>query len=314
MQSTKELSEDLIKVVTQAAIATKPFVGSGEKEAGDQAAVDAMRKAFDQANLQGSIKVGEGEKDEAPMLYVGEKVGNGKGPEIDIAVDPVEGTALMASGLPNAITVLAATEKDGFWDAGSAYYMNKIVVGARAKGTVDILSSTEENLKSVAHALNKSIEEVTVYVLDKPRHQDLIKEIKELGAQVCAEPEGDVIGSIMALIPDSGIDMLMGIGGAPEAVITAAAVKVMGGEMQGQLAPQKVDERQRLHDEGADLQQILTTHDFVKADWAIFAAAGVTSGMLLKGVDELMDHSEFIVIGPETGKVNKGRVEKLKSP
>ncbi|MFY0625860.1 MAG: class II fructose-bisphosphatase [Reichenbachiella sp.] len=302
----KKTAKSLIEVVGQAALATGKYIGSGKKEEGDQAAVDAMRKAFDHIPIDGIVKVGEGEKDEAPMLYIGEPVGNGTGAKIDIAVDPVEGTALMANGLPNAITVLAATERNGFWEAGSAYYMNKIVVGNKSKGVVDITASTEENLKAIANALNKKITELCIYVLDKPRHKALIEEIKSLGAKVSLQPEGDVIGSVLALIPHSGIDVLMGIGGAPEAVITAAAVKVMNGDMQGQLAPQKVDEKKKLFKEGVDLQTVLTLDDLIKSEWAIFAAAGVTSGLLLNGVEEKGNVTEFLLLGPEENNLERG--------
>lgn len=304
----KQLVADLMQVVSQAAVATIKYVGSGQKEAGDQAAVDAMRNSFERSNMQAVVRVGEGEKDEAPMLYVGEKLGNGRGPNLDIAVDPVEGTALMATGRPNAIAVVAATAKDGFWDAGSAYYMKKIVVGADAKGAIDVEASTADNLKAIAKASGKNLNELNVYVLDKPRHWQLIKEIEDCGATVELHPEGDVIGSVLALMPDSHIDVLMGIGGAPEAVITAAAVVALGGDMQGQLAPQGEVERDALMTEGVDIHKVLALTDLVKSDWAIFAAAGVTSGVLL---DAPVQHSEgeyqadCLVIGPHSGHLEK---------
>lgn len=306
MTEKEQLVEDLKNVVCKAAAATMDHIGTGAKEAGDQAAVDAMRDAFEHANMNAVVRVGEGEKDEAPMLYVGEKLGNGSGLKLDIAVDPVEGTSLMAAGKPNAIAVVAATDQGKFWDAGSAYYMNKIVVGEDAKGSIDITKSTSENLKSIAEASGKSVSDLVVYVLDKPRHVALRKEIEACGARVDLHAEGDVIGSILALMPDSEVDALMGIGGAPEAVITAAAVLALGGDMQGQLAPQQEDEKAALLTEGVDLEKVLKLIDLVQSDWAVFAAAGVTSGELLKGPMESMNDEllvEYLVIGPESGQI-----------
>lgn len=306
MTEQEQLEEDLKKVVCSAAAAAKEFVGTGEKEAGDQAAVDAMRAAFEQAHMDAVVRVGEGEKDEAPMLYVGEKLGSGKGPKLDIAVDPVEGTSLMAAGKPNAIAVVAAADQGAFWEAGSAYYMNKIVVGAEAKGAIDITQSATKNLKSIAAATGKKVEELLIYVLDKPRHIELRKEIEACGANVDLHAEGDVIGSILALMPDSDVDALMGIGGAPEAVITAAAVLALGGDMQGQLAPQLEEERAGLLSEGTDINKTLMLKDLVKSDWAVFAAAGVTGGELLDGPKEATNDEvlvEYLVIGPNAGQI-----------
>lgn len=301
---TKEirvLAKQLEQVVREAAFSTASFVGTGKKNEGDQAAVNAMRKAFDNVDCSGVVQVGEGEKDNAPMLFVGEQLGNGRGLNIDIAADPVEGTNLMAEGLPNAITVLAATQQGGFWNAGSAYYMDKIVVGKEAFGCIDINDSIERNIRSVAKAKNKLLSELKVYVLNKPRHVGLINEIESLGATVCKHPEGDVVGSLLALMPEAGVDILMGIGGAPEAVISAAAVKAMGGDMQGKLAPQKDQERDRLNMEGVDLDYVLNLDDFIKSDWAIFTAAGVTTGLLLKGVGQGM---ESLIVGPELDEIH----------
>ncbi|MGL1888626.1 MAG: class II fructose-bisphosphatase [Reichenbachiella sp.] len=301
----------LVNVVAKAAVATQPFIGSEDKEGGDQAAVDAMRKAFVGQELNAVVRVGEGEKDEAPMLYVGEELGSGKGLAIDIAVDPVEGTALMARGDDNAIAVIAASDRGSFWDAGSAYYMDKIVVGLGARGCIDINKSTKDNLTAIAKGLNKKVSELTVFVLDKPRHHELVQDIKAAGASVDLHAEGDVIGSILAVMPDSGIDVLMGIGGAPEAVISAAAVKMMGGDMQGKLAPQKAEEELGLLGEGADLDKVLTTDDLVKSDWAIFSAAGVTDGVILKGVhgDQGSLSTECLTIGPQFGKLERKILE-----
>lgn len=306
MTEKEQLVEDLKKVVCEAAAAAIDFVGTGEKEAGDQAAVDAMRIAFEQAQMHAVVRVGEGEKDEAPMLYVGEKLGNGEGLKLDIAVDPIEGTSLMAAGKPNAIAVVAATDQGKFWDAGSAFYMKKIVVGAEAKGVIDVTKSTKENLEAIAKASNKKVSDLKIYVLDKPRHTTLRKEIEDCGAKVDLHAEGDVIGSILALLPDSEVDALMGTGGAPEAVITAAAVLALGGDMQGQLAPQQEEERSNLIAEGVDLDKVLLLSDLVQSDWAVFAAAGVTSGELLEGPMESIGDEilvEYLVIGPEADQI-----------
>lgn len=310
MKEFNKLAEDLEQVVFKAAVATKDYIGSGEKEAGDQAAVDAMREAFNSLELDGIVQVGEGEKDEAPMLFVGEHVGNGQGMKIDIAVDPVEGTSLMAFGKPNSIAVLAAAPRGAFWKAGSAYYMNKIVVGPKAKGAIDIRLPLKENLQSIASSLNKPISELKIYVLDKPRHQGLIRDIEALGAKVDKHTDGDVIGSILALLPSSDIDVLMGIGGAPEAVITAAAVNALGGDMQGKLAPQKDEEKANLIAEGIDLNKVLNLDDLVNSDWSIFVAAGITGGLMLEGVAQIGSsiQSECVVIGP-----NKALVKRVKS-
>lgn len=291
------VADGLEMVVAKAAIATFPWIGKNDKNAGDQAAVDAMRVAFNDVPIDGVIRVGEGEKDEAPMLYVGELVGSGTGISVDIAVDPVEGTALMADDLPNSITVAAATERGGMWDAGSAYYMDKIVLARSTHGKLDIRKGAAYNLTVISEVLDKPVEELCIYVLDKPRHIGLIREIESCGAKVSIHPEGDVVGSILALLPDTGIDALMGIGGAQEAVITAAAVKALGGEMQGKLQPQKEAEKNNLINEGVDLEQVLGVDDFIKTDWSVLAAAGVTDGAMLQGVTDSLT-TQTLLIGP----------------
>ena len=297
------IPEYLREIVAKAAIASFPFIGTGSKNEGDQAAVDAMRAAFEGKDMDAIVRVGEGEKDNAPMLYVGERLGTGRGTKLDIAVDPIEGTSLMAAGKPNAISVIAASEQDAFWEAGHAYYMDKIVVGRQAKDVIDIRASVAENLHAIARAKGKSIADVSVYVLNKPRHIKLRAEIAAIGANVALHDEGDVIGSAMALMDDSGIDVLMGIGGAPEAVITAAAVKALGGGMQGRLAPQKEDELENLQREGVDLAKVYQLDDFIRSDYAVFAAAGVTTGPLLQGVEvsETSYSTEVIVIDSSYG-------------
>ena len=304
------IEDSLRTIVAQAAVVTKKFVGTGEKEAGDQAAVDAMRKAFEGLKMDAIVRVGEGEKDEAPMLYVGEKLGTGEGEKLDIAVDPVEGTSLMAAGLPNAIAVIAATSRNGFWDAGHAYYMDKIVVGADAMGVIDINKSVAYNLDEIAKKKKKNISELKVFVLDKPRHLALRKEIETCGARVDLHPEGDVIGSLLALMPSSDVDVLLGVGGAPEAVITAAAVKALGGDMQGKLAPQKEEEKRKLKEDNIALDQVLMLDDLVKSDWAVFAASGVTSGLILKAPFALEGNTmvDCMTIDSKSNTIKQGLV------
>jgi fructose-1,6-bisphosphatase II len=260
-------------------------MGLGNKEAGDQAAVDAMRAVLQTVEVAGTVVIGEGEKDEAPMLFNGEEVGTGHLPAMDVAVDPVEGTQLLAFGRPNAISVIAMTERWGMWQPGPSLYMQKIVVEKAARQAVDITLSPTDNLRRIAAALGRRVNELTVFVLDKPRHQELIAEIRRAGARISLQSDGDVAGALMAAIPGTGVDVLMGIGGTPEGVIAAAAVKALGGGMQAVLAPQSEPERQRLLTTlGQDLDEVLTLDNLIKADDAFFAATGITDGTLLEGV------------------------------
>ncbi|HFB67890.1 MAG TPA: class II fructose-bisphosphatase [Calditrichae bacterium] len=281
----RNLAMDLVRVTEAAAISAARHMGRGDKEAGDQAAVDAMRTVLQTVDMDGIVVIGEGEKDEAPMLYNGERVGSGNGPQTDVAVDPVEGTRLLALGRPNAISVIAVAERGSFWDPGGSLYMNKIVVEARAREAIDIRKSPAENLHNIAEALNRPVHDLTVFVLDKPRHQQLIEEIRQAGARIMLQTDGDVMGALMAAIPGTGVDVLMGIGGTPEGVIAAAAVKALGGGMQGMRAPQKDYERQRLKKTLGDaLYQVLTLEELVQSDDAFFAATGITDGPFLEGV------------------------------
>jgi fructose-1,6-bisphosphatase II len=236
--------------------------------------------------LDGVIVIGEGEKDEAPMLFNGEKVGDGSPPSVDIAVDPLEGTTLTSLGRGNALAVLAVSERDTMYDPGPYFYMNKIAVGAEAAGAIDITKPVTENLRAVAKATGKKVPDLTAVVLDRPRHEQIIKEIREAGARIRLIQDGDVAGAISTGWPEAGADILFGIGGTPEGVISAAAIKCMGGEMQGQMAPQKDDERRAIADAGreAELERILTHDDLVRGDNCFFAATGVTDGELLRGV------------------------------
>ncbi len=279
------LALDLVRVTEVAALAAAQFMGTGDKNAGDGAAVDAMRGVLRKLNFDGLVVIGEGEKDNAPMLYAGERVGDGSLPQVDIAVDPVEGTNLLALGRGNAISVIALTIRGGMWNPGPSLYMNKLVVDKRARDAIDITQSPAENLRRIAAALNRPVGKLTVFVLDKPRHSHLIHRIRQVGARVSLQTDGDVAGALQAAIPGSGVDVLMGIGGTPEAVITAAAVKALGGGMQVQCAPQSDTERAKVqHTFGATWDAIRTECDLITADDAFFAATGITDGPMLEGV------------------------------
>ncbi len=280
----RNLALELVRVTEAAALAASGWVGRGEKEKADGAAVDAMRLVLDTVRMNGTVVIGEGEKDEAPMLYNGEEVGDGSGPAVDVAVDPLEGTRLTALGQPNAIAVIAVAERGTMFDPGAALYMDKIAVGPEAAGAIDINASPSENVRAVAQAKGLDVSEVTVVVLERERHEDLIRELRESGARVNLIRDGDVAPSIAASQAFTGVDMLMGIGGTPEGVISAAAIKCMGGSIQGKLWPRNDEERQRLLDAGYDIDRVLSTDDLVSGQDVFVAATGVTSGALLRGV------------------------------
>ena len=259
------------------------WVGRGDKEGGDGAAVDAMRELVNSVSMKGVVVIGEGEKDNAPMLYNGERVGDGAGAEVDVAVDPIDGTTLTAKGMPNAVSVMAVAQRGSMYDPSAVFYMEKIAVGPQAKDAIDIAASTGDNVRNVAAALDKDVEDLTVVVLDRPRHDQLVKEIREAGARIRFISDGDVAGAIMAARPTSGIDMLMGIGGTPEGIIAACAMKCMGGAIQGRLWPQDDAERAKAQEAGHDLSRVLTTDELVTGD-CYFVATGITDGELLRGV------------------------------
>lgn len=282
----RNLAIELVRVTEAAALSAARFMGLGDKEAGDQAAVDAMRAVLNTVEMDGLVVIGEGEKDEAPMLFNGEQVGTGRPPTMDIAVDPVEGTSLLASGRPNAIAVIAASERGSMWAPGPSLYMNKLVVEKKARYVIDITRSPSENLHRIAEALDRPISGLTVFVIDRPRHKQLIAEIRQTGARVSLHTDGDVMGALMAAIPGTGVDVLMGIGGTPEGVISAAAVKALNGGMQGIRAPQLDYERERLEAELGTgwAEEVLHLDDLVAADDAFFAATGITESAFLEGV------------------------------
>jgi fructose-1,6-bisphosphatase II len=280
----RNLAFELARVTEAAALAAGRWVGRGDKISADQAAVDAMRLVLNSVDMDGIVVIGEGEKDEAPMLYNGEQLGTGEPPEVDIAVDPIDGTTLTAKGLPGALAVVALAERGTMYNPSHIVYMNKIAVGPEARDMIDINSTVEMNIRRVARALHKQPRDITVMVLDRPRHAELIAEIRDTGARILLISDGDVAGSIATAQEDSGVDILMGIGGSPEAVISAAALKCMGGDMQCKLWPRNEDERQQALDEEMDIDKVLTIDDLVKSDNVFFAATGITSGALLRGV------------------------------
>jgi fructose-1,6-bisphosphatase II len=259
-------------------------MGRGDKNAGDHAAVEAMRLILGTIDMDGVVVIGEGEKDEAPMLYNGEKIGNGQPPEVDIAVDPLEGTRLLAQGRSNAISVVALAQRGSLWSPGPGFYMDKIVVGAEARGAIDITAPPAENFKNIARVLGKAVDDLTLVTLDRPRNSHIIDAARELGVRIRLISDGDVSGALLAAMPHTSVDVLMGIGGTPEGVITACALKCLGGEIQGRLAPQSDEERQQLQETGLDINQVVTTEDMAKGEDVFFAATGVTDGELLQGV------------------------------
>lgn len=284
MRLERNLGMDLVRCTEAAALRAARLMGRGDKNAADQAAVDAMRFALDAVPMDGVVVIGEGEKDEAPMLYIGEKLGTGEPPEVDIAVDPVEGTTLLAEGMPGAIAVVAIAERGSLYHWSGIAYMDKLAVGPQARGAIDINAPVAENIRNVARALKKEVEDITVVVLDRPRHKDLIRQIRETGARIKLILHGDVSAGIMTAIEDPPADMLMGIGGAPEAVITACAMKCMGGEIQCKLWPRNDDERALAVANSIDLDRVYRTSDLVRGENVFFAATGITEGEFLRGV------------------------------
>jgi fructose-1,6-bisphosphatase II len=280
----RNLAMELVRVTEAAALAAGRWIGRGDKNAADQAAVDAMRLMIDTVSMDGVVVIGEGEKDEAPMLFNGEQVGDGNGPATDVAVDPIDGTRLTSTGQPNALAVIALAPRGAMFFPGAALYMEKVATGPEAADVIDIEASVAENIRQVAKAKGKRPEEVTVTVLDRDRHKDTIAQIREVGARVFLITDGDVAGAIVAAAPRTEVDLLIGIGGTPEGVVAAAALKCLGGAMQGRLYPRNDEERLALLEDGFDLERVLTTDDLVAGDDCFFAATGITDGYLLDGV------------------------------
>ncbi|MFX4285660.1 class II fructose-bisphosphatase [Janibacter sp. G349] len=284
MHPDRNLAMELVRVTEAAALAGGRWVGRGDKNTADGAAVDAMRSMISSVQMRGVVIIGEGEKDEAPMLFNGEEVGDGTGPACDVAVDPIDGTTLTAKGMTNAVSVLAVADRGTMYDPSAVFYMDKLVTGPEAADVVDIRLPVKENIKRIAKAKGQQPEDVTVVMLDRPRHTDLADEVRAAGARIRFISDGDVAGAIMAARPDTGIDLLLGVGGTPEGIITACAIKCLGGVIQGRLWPRDDEERQHAVGAGHDLDQVLTTDDLVQTDNCYFVATGITDGELLRGV------------------------------
>jgi fructose-1,6-bisphosphatase II len=283
-QPDRNLALELVRVTEAAAMAAGRWVGRGDKNGADAAAVNAMRQLVSTVSMKGVVVIGEGEKDEAPMLYNGEEVGDGDGPECDVAVDPIDGTTLAAKGMNNAIAVMAVADRGAMYDPSAVFYMDKLVTGPDAADYVDIEAPVDHNVQAVAKAKHCSAEDVTVVVLDRPRHEDLVQQIRDAGARIKFITDGDVAGAIMAARDGTGVDLLLGVGGTPEGIITACAVKCLGGVVQGKLWPKDDTERAKARDAGHDLSRVLSTDDLVSSDNVFFVATGVTDGELLEGV------------------------------
>jgi fructose-1,6-bisphosphatase II len=315
----RNIALELVRVTEAAAMAASQWMGRGDKEGADGAAVDAMRLILGQVPMDGTVVIGEGEKDEAPMLYNGERIGDGSPPEVDIAVDPVEGTTLTSKGRGNALSVIALSERGTMFDPGPCVYMEKIAVGPLFCDVIDITKSATDNLHAVAEVKGESIREVTVVILERDRHNDLITEVREAGARVRLIPDGDVAGALQTAWPDAGADILFGIGGTPEGVIAAAALKCMGGQLQGRLWPRNNDERKAAVDAGYDLSRVLDTDDLVGGDNCFFAATGITDGELVKGVHYTKNGAttQSLVMRSRSGTVRlinaSHRLDKLRS-
>ncbi|NJN66346.1 MAG: class II fructose-bisphosphatase [Chloroflexaceae bacterium] len=314
----RNLALELARVTEAAALAASRWMGRGDKNAGDHAAVEAMRLILSSIEMDGVVVIGEGEKDDAPMLYNGERIGDGRPPAVDVAVDPLEGTNLLAKGHPNAIAVVALAERGALWSPGPGFYMEKIVVGPEACGSIDITAPPAENFRNMAKAMGRKVESLTLVTLDRPRNEYIISDARSLGMRIRLISDGDVSGALVAALPETSVDVLMGIGGTPEGVITACALKCLGGEIQGRLAPQKDEERKRLAEAGLDTSRVLTTDDMAKGENIFFSATGVTDGELLHGVRYTVmgAMTESLVMRARSGTVRRiqatHRLDKLR--
>jgi fructose-1,6-bisphosphatase II len=303
----RNLGMELVRVTEAAALAASRWVGRGDKNGADGAAVAAMRSVLSTVSMDGIVVIGEGEKDHAPMLYNGENVGDGTPPLVDVAVDPIDGTTLTAMGRTNALSVIAVSERESMFDPGPSYYMEKIAVGPESVGSIDITASPSQNLRWIAKSKRESVRDLTVVILDRPRHAELIDEVRASGARIALITDGDVYGAIAAASAESGIDVLMGIGGTPEGVISAAALKCVGGEMQGRLWPRDEEERAAIEAAGLDPRAVLTLDRLVRSDNCFFAATGITDGPLLDGVrfDASSVSTQSLVMRSRSGTVRR---------
>jgi fructose-1,6-bisphosphatase II len=306
-QPTRNLALDLVRVTEAAALAAGRHMGRGEKNLADAAAVDAMRLLLNQIEMDGVIVIGEGEKDEAPMLYNGEHLGTGCPPQLDIAVDPIDGTRPLAHGLPNAIATVALAPRGTFFNPGPFLYMNKIAVGPEAADVIDIEAPVADNLKKIARAKGEDVENLTVVILDRPRHEKLIYEVRQAGARISLIPDGDVAGALMTSTAGTGIDVLLGVGGTPEGVLAAAALRCTGGNIMGKLYARNNDELERAKKMGIDINKVLTIEDLASSEDVFFAATGITKGYLLEGVSYFPDgaRTDSLVMRGLTGTVRR---------
>ncbi|HEX3721384.1 MAG TPA: class II fructose-bisphosphatase [Nitrolancea sp.] len=303
----RNLAMELVRTTEAAALGAAPFMGRGDKIAADQGAVNGMRTMLASVRMSGVVVIGEGEKDEAPMLYIGEEVGTGEDPAVDIAVDPIDGTTLLSKGMPNSLAVVAVGERGSMYYPPHIFYMNKLAVGPDAADVIDINASVEENLGRIAEAKRMRVTDVTVVVLDRPRHEDLVRQIRAVGARIKFISDGDVAGSLLAVSPGTGVDVLMGIGGCPEGVISATAIKCIGGAIQCKLWPRDDKERDLAIQAGLDLEQVLTENDLVRSENVFFAATGITDGELLQGVHYTSSGAttESLVMRSRSGTVRR---------
>jgi fructose-1,6-bisphosphatase II len=299
----RNLALEIVRVTEAAAMASARWLGRGAKEEGDGAAVDAMRMSFSSLHINGTVIIGEGEKDHAPMLYNGEKVGAGDGPALDIAVDPVEGTNLLAYGRPNAISVVGIAPAGSMFNPGPSYYMQKLVVPSEARNVVELDAPVQHNLASIAKALGKNVKDLVVFVLDKPRHKELIAQIRTAGARIQLHTDGDVAGALMAVDPHSEVDVMMGTGGTPEGVLSACAIKGLGGQILARLDPQSYVEKEAIQEAGIDIREVLDVNRLVSSEDCFFAGTGISGGDFLRGVRYTGKHAitHSMVIRGKTG-------------
>lgn len=307
----RNIAMELVRTTEAAALAAARWMGRGEKNSADGAAVDAMRLMLDTVAMDGIIVIGEGEKDQAPMLYNGERVGNGHGPQVDVAVDPIDGTRLLSLGRPNALSVVAVAPRGTMYNPHDMFYMEKIAVGPAAKGMIDLSAPISWNIEQVAKAKDLAINEVTVVVLDRDRNTEIVDEIRETGSRIRFITDGDVAGAVMAALHGTGVDMLLGIGGSPEGVVAACALKALDGDIQCRLWPRHDDDRKLAVERGLDLTQVLTMNDMVKSEDVFFAATGVTGGDLLQGVEYVAGGatSESLVMRSRSGTIRRIQTE-----
>ena len=307
----RNIAMELVRTTEAASLAAARWMGRGDKNAADGAAVDAMRMMMDTVDMDGIVVIGEGEKDEAPMLFNGEHVGNGRGPQVDVAVDPLEGTRLLAMGRPNAVSVVGVAPRGTMYNPHDIFYMEKMAVGPDAKGKIDLAAPILWNLEQVAKAKDLTVEEITVVILDRDRNTAIADEVRAAGARIRFITDGDVAGALMTGLPGTGVDMLIGIGGSPEGVLAACALKAVEGDIQCRLWPRHDDDRKLAHERGLDLTQVLTIDDLVKSDDVFFAATGVTSGDLLQGIDYVSGGatSESLVMRSRSGTIRRIQTE-----